>query len=666
MMNQQLHFPSLEEAYRFALDHHARGEAQLAADIYARLLPETREGEPRAELQRLLGLALTQSGRVQDGLPHLEAAAAALPGSSYAQLHYGIALYELGRHGEAIATFERAHHLNPREPAALVNWSAALIAMARPAEAISIAERAVAIAPASAEARHNLGLALLECNRDQDALPQLREAIRLQPSFPDAWMHLGLVHRHLGMVDDALVCYREALRQKPDDANCAVNLADLWTAIGMSTEAEDLYRQVLQRHPAHTGARLGLAALIADAGREVDALPLLEDVEIPARRAEQVRLQKLSLLLAVDRKEEAMALLAEIEDRGVPYQRACFALLEKDDPKRLAAAEAVESALAGHADTPYLEQVRAHFTLADFWHEQKDYDRAFAHYAEGHALMRQHEIFQPDVHRAQMNRIIRHFSAERLAQGPFGCADPLPVFIVGMPRSGTSLLEQILDSHSQVHGAGERTEIPQIMTRYMEEVLDAPIPRLWDAKTLQGIASQHLALLRSLAPKVRHVTDKLPANFINVGLIALLFPQAKILYTVRDPMDNCLSIFQNNFRGRHTYQHDMNSLAFYYREQERLMVHWKAVLGDRILTVSYEDLVADFENQTRRVLDFLGLPWEEACLRFHENRRIVHTASKEQVNKPLYNTSVQRWRRYEPHLHGLAAALGMEIKPPRG
>ncbi len=657
-MATQLHFPSPHEALQYALDRHARGEYQLAADIYQTLLEQAQPGTGQAEIQRLLGLTLTQLGRAQEGLPLLQAAVQALPESSFAHLHHGLALHHLGRYEEAISAFERAYQLNPKEPAALINWAAALIALAKPQEAVTIAEKSVALAPGSADARHNLGLALIESNRDPEALPHLQEAVRIQPHFPDAWMHLGLVYRHLGRIDDALIAYQEAHRQNPADANTAVNLADLWVSLGMSAEAEDLYRQVLARDAQHVGARMGLAALLTEAGKNQEALALLSDLPIPARRAEQVTLQKLGILLELEQKEAARALLATIPPQGATYLRATFSLLDKEDPARRDLAERLERALAEDPQTPFLEQVRSHFVLADYWHEAKEFDRAFPHYQQGHELLRAHEPFQAEVHQAQIDRLIRHFDAQRLQQGPFGSSDSTLVFIVGMPRSGTSLLEQILDSHSQVYGSGERTEMSQLMAQYMAEVVDAALPRIWDAKRWQTLANQHLQRLRKEAgTEVRYITDKLPANFMNLGLIALLFPNAKILYTVRDPMDNCLSIYQNNFRGRHGYQHDLRALAFYYQEHRRLMDHWQQVLGERILTVSYEQVVRDFDGEIGKVLAFLDLPWEESCRRFYENPRIVQTASKDQVTRPLYQSSLQRWRHYEKYLGELKSSL---------
>jgi sulfotransferase family protein len=239
-----------------------------------------------------------------------------------------------------------------------------------------------------------------------------------------------------------------------------------------------------------------------------------------------------------------------------------------------------------------------------------------------------------------------------------------PLFIVGMPRSGTSLVEQILASHPQVHGGGELDVMFKAATAAMQKLSRqgwAEFPQYFNRLSLgtaDELADIYLQPLIALNPAAQRITDKMPLNFLHVGLIALLFPQSRVIHCRRDPMDTCLSCFMTDFAAGNEFSYDLTALGHFHRQQERLMAHWKSVLDLPIFDVNYEQLVSDPQPQTRRLLEFAGLSWNDKCLRFHENDRFVNTASNEQVRRPMYKSSVQRWKNYEKHLIPLQAALG--------
>lgn len=243
----------------------------------------------------------------------------------------------------------------------------------------------------------------------------------------------------------------------------------------------------------------------------------------------------------------------------------------------------------------------------------------------------------------------------------WGNPSDAPVFILGMPRSGTSLVEQILASHSHVHGAGEREEMLRLADRLPELLNDSrTYPGCIDGLSISSsaeIADAFLKALKRLNPHAARITDKMPGNFHHVGLIATLFPNAKIIHCRRDPRDTCLSIFFGDFVGSHAYSYDLTNLGRYYRQYERLMAHWHKVLPGRILDVSYEDLVEQQEDWSRRMVKFCDLDWERGCLEFHKTSRNVQTRSNAQVRQPIYRSSIARWRPFETHLEPLVAAL---------
>jgi hypothetical protein len=306
---------------------------------------------------------------------------------------------------------------------------------------------------------------------------------------------------------------------------------------------------------------------------------------------------------------------------------------------------------------PVNARIRYWFALGKAREDTGRYDEAFAAYAEGNRL--QHASQPCDEARTDemLERVMAVFDREFFAarQDAEGC-DKAPIFIVGMPRSGTTLLEQILSSHQGVYGAGELMDLNEV-------ILGAPgraerrfpdfVPNL-TADDFRHMGASYAERVWKLAPQAQHITDKMPANFFYIGMIRLMLPNAKIIHAMRDPMDSCFSNYARLFNDTMEFAYDLGTLGRYYVRYMKLMRHWHEVLPqDAILDLRYEDMVKDTEGQARRILDHLGLPWDDRCLAFHQNKRHVKTASVAQVRKPIYNTSVARWRHFEKHLQPL-------------
>ncbi|HEY1921742.1 MAG TPA: sulfotransferase, partial [Tepidisphaeraceae bacterium] len=290
------------------------------------------------------------------------------------------------------------------------------------------------------------------------------------------------------------------------------------------------------------------------------------------------------------------------------------------------------------------------------------YDEAFALAERANAIYRGRP-YDPAISENWATRVAGYFTRERIGSLPKATVlNEKPVFIVGMPRSGTSLVEQIAASHPAVHGAGE--------LNFMFRVLDGTVgmlgsntenyPACLDRLTTEiadKAAGIYLGPLTALNPDAARITDKMPLNWFHLGLIALLFPGARIIHCRRDSMDTCLSCFLTHFNSGHEYKHNLPHLGHFYRIYERMMAHWRSAIDMPMLEVAYEDVVAGAETQSRRIVEFLGLAWDDRCLTPHKTKRAVATASVQQVRRPIYNTSVRRWRRYEKHLGPLKAAL---------
>ena len=467
------------------------------------------------------------------------------------------------------------------------------------AAAVDFYRRAVTLRPAEANYHLQLGVAADKAGRDEWVEAPLLAAIRLNASDP--WPHyvLSAWHYRHGRIDHALEHSERAMALSPGDRVICVSRASILLAAGKGREAWDLLEpfaaaNVPDRWVAQLAARAAPAA-----GREEDALWAIE-----------------------------RALLAP-------------GLGDGPDGKPL-----------------------LHFAAATLLDRLGRADEAFGHARAGNELVRnltpRHD---PAAHSEWISSKIRYFTRKRLKSLPRATLDThKPVFIVGMPRSGTSLVEQILSCHPQVHGAGELNAL-RVIARDASGAdwsEGAAYPAALDGLSLataNRLARQYLA--STGAPNgVTYVTDKQPLNFQLLDLVELLFPECHVIHCVRNPLDTCLSCYLTNFQESNAFKYDLGHLGAYHRDYRRLMEHWKKVLNVPILEVRYEDVVLDAEGQTRRLLEFLNLPWDDRCLRYYENNRQVRTASLDQVRRPIYTTSIGRWKHYEKHLGELITALG--------
>lgn len=579
---------------------HQAGRHHEAIDLINRALAAH---GPHPIFHSNLAAAYLAVGLLSEAATHCREALRLKPDLADAHNNLGVALRRQGQLEAAEVAFREALRFNPRHVDARCNLGAVLHRRGHLAEALARLEEAVRLAPRHAQAHNDLGGVLLACARPEQAEPHLREAIRLRPAFAEAHSNLGLALRDLHQTDEAMHCFREALGISPGYAKARNNLAYALEIQGQMDEARSEFQQTLRGDPDNAMALTGLSRLAA-AGRH-----RLSDAEVGKIRE-----------------------------------------------------------LAARQDLPLDDLSRLHFALAWIADEAGAYDEAFAHCRRGNELRaevdrRRGAVFDIAAHRDFVDRIIATFTPayfERVRS--FGVDSKLPIFVVGMLRSGTTLVEQILASHPLVHGAGELPDLERL-ARSLPERLGGPerypdcVARL-DAATARAVAEEYLQTLKHLAGEAIRVVDKLPFNFMHLGVIATLFPKARIIHCRRDRVDTCLSCFFQNFADPQPFTLDLGLLGQYYREYERLMSRWTKVLPLPVFELRYEDLTADQETWSRRLIDFCGLEWDERCLRFHETRREVRTASTLQVRRPMYGSSVGRWKRYAGHLRPLLEALG--------
>ena len=473
---------------------------------------------------------------------------------------------------------------------------------------------------------HGLGLICLRTQRTGEATAFLEQASNAAPRDPAIGRDLGTAYLLLGRYEEAAQSFEAALRGLPQDADALMGLGEALDVLGRTQEAHKAFATLVARDPGHAGGHFGLGKLHAQLGQRREA-----------RRSFERAVALKPTQPAFHRS------LAEIE----PF-------VPNDD--RLAALEALARDEDEFSEG---QKVEFHFALAKAYDDVGRYAEAFGHLRSGNGIRRSLVDYDEESVAAHCRGIAAAFSPQAMqAHAGGGHPSALPVFIVGMPRSGTSLIEQILAAHPLVHGAGELLFINDLIA---EGAAGADYPS-GIAGLLHGALGDFgrrcEARLQALAPGARRIVDKLPANFRHLGLIHLVLPHAKILHVRRDPMDTCFSCYSKLFLNGLNYTCDLGELGRYHKMYETLMAHWRAVLPpDALLEIRYEDLLENFERGVRRIVDFCGLEWDAQCLRFHEAERPVRTLSQSQVHQPLFKTSVGRWRPYAAWLEPLQDAL---------
>ncbi|MER8882738.1 sulfotransferase [Mesorhizobium sp. M0816] len=462
---------------------------------------------------------------------------------------------------------------------------------------------------------------------DEIALRYLARAVGEEPRNPYYHLSLGETYLKVSEYSPAITHIQQALKLKPDllEALCALGRA--YVEFDKADMALPLYERALKINRDHPRVRAGLASALIGLGRMDEAEIYLKEaierrIAMPAAYNELVRTRKFT--------EEPAELKSILRELGNP----------KLDP---------DSAMT------------LHHAAGKVLNDLKRYDDAIDHFKKAKQVAGYK--FDLETYRRWVDSTIEFFNPDMLAaKAAYGSPSEVPVFVLGMPRSGTTLTEQICASHPDVHGAGELSKLRRTanavgLTRLSAQGLGQSIVPI-TPDLAKMLTEGHLSYLRERAPTALRIVDKMPQNFELIGLIGLLFPNARIIHCRRDAIDNCLSCFFLNFSKGHSYITDLQTLGLYYREYDRLMRHWDKVFPGRIFESRYETLVADQEAQSRRLIDHLGLPWDDACLRFFENDGSVNTASRWQVRQPIYRSSVKHWKNYEGKIQPLIDALG--------
>jgi tetratricopeptide (TPR) repeat protein len=589
--------------------------------------------------------AMKALGRAREAVPLYQRALQNNPQLIEAQNNLGNAFLELAQFADAAACYRCALQIKPDDAQILCNLGNAERQLGNLDEAVAVSRRAVALDPTLSVAHNNLGLILATLGQREEAVASYQQALTLNPGYVEALNNLGNVLRDIGLRREAVPLYRRAIELDPGRVDSHWNLGTVLFELRRTNEAAASYAEALALKPDYAPAHLSLGLALRQQRRPADA-------EMSCQAA-----------LAIDPNyAEALSFLGELRaDRGrfseaeELFQRAItinpdfsFAYasiatnrkMTRDDTVWLQGAEAL---LAKRL--PLAQESGLRYSLGKYFDDVRQYDQAFNHYRRANELTKRYGSHYDSAKLTQrVDLIIRSFDPAFMHRyAAQASTSELPIFIVGMPRSGTSLAEQILASHPVVFGAGEVIFWDAAYRAYQDGEREGKV----DANLISGMANDYLGRLTAASGGALRVVDKMPANFLYAGLIHAAFPKARIIHMQRHPIDTCLSIYFQNFFNVGPYAHDLDDLAHYYGEYIRITNHWRALLpGATLLEIPYEALIEDQEGWTRRMLDFIGLPWDAKCLEFHQTERVVITASKWQVRQKINSTSAGRWRNY--------------------
>ena len=631
-------FPMAEKICRHALNAFPR-DANLLCLLGASLIKQDRPKDAEHPLTRAVQLfsdfsraheglaeALIMQGKLPEALESLKRAEALEPGSASIHMKQAQVLTALGRDGDATRQFEESFKLTPHREELVRGMRLQRMGNLREAERIY---RDVLLRdPENVDALRLLAGIAMRAKQWGDAAVLLEKALDIAPDFYQGWMDLGLAHQEQDDIEAALKAYDRAIRLEPGKAGGYTASGTARAMAGRHDEALECFAKAAAADATHPGALAGRGHVLKTIGRQ----------------------------------DEAIASYRECIRHNPDYGEAYWSLANL---KTFRFADDEVAAMQAQLDAGIGDEPRANFqfALGKAFEDAGDYERAFAYYREGNENRRSRESYDPvqtiDLH----DQFIEVFDRELLAsRAGHGCPDPAPIFIVGLPRSGSTLIEQILASHPEVEGTHELPELSRVARQtgmrrsdrksYPQAIRDVAV------EELAGLGERYLRRTERHRELMRpRFTDKLPNNFVHVGFVSLILPNAKIIDARRHPLDSCLGSYKQLFARGQPFTYDLFELGEFYLQYVRLMDHWHAVLPGKVLEVHYEDVVADLEGQVRRILDYCGLPWSDSCLRFYESDRAVKTASSEQVRRPIYSTSVDLWRRYEDHLGPLIDVL---------
>jgi len=603
-----------------AMHHYKKGQLQQAQDVCQRILRK----QQRADAILILGMIAHEQRDFEVAAERYQQFLAIEP--NHAQTHYylGLVLNKLGHTELAVEHLNKSITLDANNAAAHNQLGDAYTLLRRWEEAAKAYQHVLAIQAEDVATTIKLGNVFLAAQLLTKAISLYERALTILPDNALLHRHLGASLHRMGETQRAISCFKQSLSLRPDYVGARIDLAQVLRRLGRAEEALVQLEEAIGLEPHDVDSHISLALTLRQLGQTDSAIERLEQ-----------------FLSAKPNCGSAYYHISMMKPR-----QELIPVVEK---------------LVSDSKLPKNDAISCHFALGNLLDDSKSFDQAFSHYLTANTLEREKFDYDPRENIEVFDKLIKVYT-KRFFQDKrqFGSVSELPVFIVGLPRSGTTLVEQIVSSHALVHGAGEIEALPGANLSVTQQLSYAkPSPEcmaLIDGKTIEKYSARYLEELELHCTVAERITDKLPGNFARIGFIRTLFPDARIIHCQRNPLDNCVSVFFHCFTALQC-SFDLKELGQFYRDYQRLMTHWQSLFPGEILTVQYEDLVADQEKVSRRMIDHLGLEWDDNCLDFHNNERNVMTPSNVQVRQPMYTSSINRWHRYEKNLQPLIKVL---------
>jgi tetratricopeptide (TPR) repeat protein len=565
------------------------------------------------------------------------------------------------RPDDAVLCITRALKHEPNNPESHANLALAYKDQGKLDQAVEHFRRSIRLAPDNPMTYNNLGNVLREKSKPRDAIREYEKALQLDPDFAQCWSNFSAALNEADLRKAAHRAVDRALELEPGLAQAHNNRGDILLAEARYAEALTSYEKATELNPKYAAALINMARVQRDMDSAQAALTTLQralDLEPNNPEAHHV----LGVLHEqMGETQKAAASFQAAIDVAPGMAIAHYYLAQIRGRKSSDEEYATMRRIWDEADMLDNDRMFMAFGLARVHEQRGEYDQAFTFIEQGNAIKARMLPYDDQDTARFLGGLVESTRAlaEKLPAGA-GCPDARPVFVLGMPRSGTSLTEQILASHSAVSGAGELSYAYDMAHR-VRDITGQAFPenlKLLDTQQVRELGEYYVSRHRAENLAARYVVDKTPLNFQYIGLLALALPHARFIHCHRDPVQNCFSIHKMPFDKKQAYAHSLESLGLYYNRYRALMAQWKTLFPGRILDVRYEDTVGDIETQAHRMLDFLELPFEPGVLDFHKTERLVKTPSASQVRRPIYGDALQAWRKYEKHLGPLIRALG--------
>lgn len=659
--------PDSRGSIKTALQHAAkllRNSPALAEEQAREVLKVIPDSEPG---RRILAAALRSQGKAEASLEQLQSLVEINQGSASFLNEWGQSLAAAGRNQEALSALQRAVQLDPNQPDAWRVLGDQRMLAGDEAGAQKAYQRYSALTvrfPELVEAAE-----LMRTGKLGKAEPLVRAFLKQHPDDVNGLRMLADLAMKLSRYDDARLLLERCLQLAPDFHLARHNYAVVLTRQNRLDEARQQIERLLVIDPGNANYQLLKGTILVQSGDHKPALEIYERVLKFYPNQARAQMNYGHTLKTVGRVEESIAAYHRCIKMNPGIGEAYWSLANlktyrfSDEEIELMLSQVVKE--GGDSD----DQSHIAFALGKAYEDKSDFEQSFNYYSRGNEIRKIHHRHNVKINVfntvRQIKALTKEFFAER--QG-WGCLEPDPIFIVGLPRSGSTLMEQILASHSQVEGTAELMDIIQISRRLGERSKENPASKYPEVlatlseQQCRELGEQYLETTRVQRGDRPFFIDKMPNNFQHVGLIHLILPNAKIIDARRHPMACCFSGFKQLFAKGQTYTYDLSGMGQFYRDYMILMDHWEAVLPGRVFLNQYEEMVEHTDDQIRRVLDYCGLPFEEQCLRFWETERAVRTPSAEQVRQPIYRSGLEQWRNFEPFLEPLKEALGPALQ----